>query len=128
MKILLDTHIFLWAFQNPHLLSPTALELMNDPKNELFLSIASVWEIQIKMDVGKMKFEQPLAEIIEFQQRVNNIQILPIELRHIYALSDLPMHRRDPFDRLLIAQSNAEQMPILSADAIFDQYNAQILR
>ncbi len=128
MKTLLDTHIFLWAFQNPHLLSPTALALMNDSSNELFLSIASIWEIQIKMDIGKMKFEQPLPEIIEFQQRVNSIQILPIELRHIYALGDLPLHHRDPFDRLLIAQSNVEKMPILSADGVFDRYSAQILR
>ena len=120
MNILLDTHIFLWAFRKPHLLSKSALNL--------FLSVASIWEIQIKADIGKLKFEQPFSEILAFQQRENNLQILPIEPRHIYALSNLPMHHRAPFDRLLIAQSNIEAMPILSADAAFDRYEAQILR
>ncbi len=128
MNLLLDTHIFLWAFREPHLLSKSALRLMDDPANNLFLSIASIWETQIKADIGKLKFEQPFPEILNFQQRVNNLQILSIEPRHIYALGDLPMHHRDPFDRLLLAQSNVEKMPILSADAVFNRYDAQILR
>ena len=100
---------------------------MDDSANNLFLSVASIWEIQIKADIGKLKFEQPFSEILAFQQRENNLQILPIEPRHIYGLSDLPMHHKDPFDRLLIAQSNVEKMPILSADAVFERYDAQIL-
>ena len=128
MRILLDTHIFIWAFQNPKLLLASALELMDNPDSELFLSIASIWEMQIKITIGKMIFEESLSEIIEFQQRVNNVQILLIEPRHIYELSNLPMHHRDPFDRLLLAQSNVEKMPLLSADAVFERYDTQILR
>lgn len=90
--------------------------------------MASVWEIQIKVDIKKLALPLPLSDLIALQRRTNNIQLLPIELRHIYALSDLPMHHRDPFDRLLIAQSNVEKMPILSADGVFDLYNAQTLR
>ena len=128
MKILLDTHIFIWAFREPHLLSASARNHLDNPNNLLFLSVVSAWEIQIKVDVGKLEFEEPLLKIIEFQRRVNNLQLLPIELRHISGLSRLPLHHRDPFDRLLLAQSNVEAMPLLSADAVFDAYNAQILR
>ena len=128
MKILLDTHIFIWAFREPHLLSASARNYLDNPDNLLFLSIASAREIQIQIDIGKLEFEEPLLEIIEFQRRVNNVQLLPIELRHINGLSRLPLHHRDPFDRLLLAQSNVEAMPLLSADAVFDAYDAQILR
>ena len=128
MRILSDTHIFIWFSQDSSQLSRSAHELLRNPENEIFLSMASIWEIQIKLDIKKLTLPLPLAELIALQRRENNIQILPIELHHIYALSDLPMHHRDPFDRLLIAQSNAERMPILTADAVFDRYNAQILR
>ncbi len=128
MKILSDTHIFIWFSQDSAQLSRSAHDLLKNPANEIFLSIASVWEIQIKLDIKKLALPLPLPDLITLQQRVNNIQILPIEPRHIYALSDLPMHHRDPFDRLLIAQSVTEAMPILTADAVFDRYDAQILR
>lgn len=92
------------------------------------MSLASVWEIQTKTDIGKLSLGEPLMDIIALEQRVNNLQLLPIELSHINALSGLPLHHRDPFDRLLIAQSLTEAMPILSADAVFELYPAQILR
>lgn len=128
MRILLDTHIFIGAFREPHLLSRSARQYLDDPDNSLFLSVASAWEIQIKVDIGKLEFEEPIRDIIEFQQRVNGLQLLPIELLHLNGLSQLPMHHRDPFDRLLLAQSNVEAMPLLSADTVFDAYDAQILR
>ena len=84
--------------------------------------------MQIKIGIGKLILSKPLLEVVARQQRVNNIQLLPIELSHINKLGALPMHHRDPFDRLLIAQSLAEAMPILTADAVFDLYPAQILR
>ncbi len=128
MKILIDTHIFIWFSQDSNQLSRSASALLRNPDNEIFLSMASAWEIQIKVDIQKLALPLPLLELIALQRQTNNLQILPIELSHIYALGALPMHHRDPFDRLLIAQSNAEAMPLLSADAIFDRYDAQILR
>ena len=128
MKILVDTHIFIWFSQDLNQLSRSASALLRNPDNEIFLSMASVWEIQIKVDIQKLALPIPLLDLIALQRQTNDLQILPIELRRIYALSALPMHHRDPFDRLLIAQSNAEKMPLLSADAIFDRYDAQILR
>ena len=128
MKILVDTHIFIWFSQDLNQLSRSASALLRNPDNEIFLSMASVWEIQIKVDIQKLALPIPLLDLIALQRQTNDLQILPIELRHIYALSALPMHHRDPFDRLLIAQSLAEQMPILSADAVFERYDAQILR
>lgn len=128
MSFLIDTHIFIWFFENSNRLSVSASALLKDPDNEIFLSMASVWEIQIKLDIKKFELDRPLSEIIALERQRNKIQLLPIEPRHIYALSALPMHHKDPFDRLLLAQSNSEKMPILSADAIFDRYDAQILR
>ena len=90
--------------------------------------MASIWEIQIKLDINKFELNRPLSEIIALERHENNLQILPIEAHHIYGLSALPMFHRDPFDRLLLAQSIREAMPILSADAVFDRYDAQILR
>ena len=128
MRILIDTHIFIWSLREPERLSASAVEILNDRQNVIFLSVVSAWEIQIKTGTNKLVLDQPLIETIARQQRVNNLQLLPIELRHISGLSRLPMHHRDPFDRLLLAQSNVEAMPLLSADAVFDAYDAQILR
>lgn len=128
MRILLDSHIFIWLHEAPEQLSGSATRLLQDLDNELFLSMASVWEIQIKMSLGKLSLSGHIFDVVTMEQRVNNVQLLPIELRHISGLSRLPMHHRDPFDRLLLAQSIAEKMPILSADAVFDNYDAQVLR
>ena len=84
--------------------------------------------MQIKLDIGKLTLSQPLFSAIALQQNANDLQLLPIELSHINALSGLPMHHRDPFDRLLIAQSISGNTPLLSADSVFDLYAAQILR
>ena len=128
MKILLDTHIFIWLHEAPQQLSQSATRLLQDLNNELFFSMASAWEIQIKVNLGKLSLSNHIFDMVTTQQRVNNLQLLPIELRHISGLSRLPLHHRDPFDRLLLAQSNVDAMPLLSADAVFDAYDAQILR
>ena len=128
MRILLDTHEFIWMHQAPELLSKSAILLIEDEENQLFLSMASVWEMQIKIDLKKLELSHHLVDVIATQKRENGVQLLPIEVRHIYGLSLLERHHRDPFDRLLIAQSNSEAMPILTADGVFDKYNAQILR
>lgn len=127
MNLLLDTHIFIWweiALKN---LSAQRVRMLKDSQNTLFLSLASIWEIQIKIQIGKFTFPKPLSEIIEGQQIINNLQILPITAEHIYELENLPFHHKDPFDRLLIAQAITENLTIVTDDAHFSAYSAKIL-
>ncbi|MDZ8051596.1 MAG: type II toxin-antitoxin system VapC family toxin [Aulosira sp. ZfuVER01] len=125
MKLLLDTHVLIWSAGNPEKLSQRVRNLLIDTNNLWVVSIASVWELQIKSQLGKLNLSSQLPNFIETQQRVNNLQILSIELSHIYALENLPKHHRDPFDRILIAQATIEKMPLLSIDVIFDSYPVQ---
>lgn len=127
MKILLDTHAFIWWDSDISQLSPTALQLCQNPANTLLLSAASVWEMQIKQQLGKLKLKLPLREIVQTQQESNGIVVLPVQLAHVLLLEQLPLHHRDPFDRLLIAQANAEQAALLSCDSIFQKYQVNII-
>jgi PIN domain nuclease of toxin-antitoxin system len=127
VKILLDTHVFIWINGSPEKVSQKAMALLLDVGNTLMLSMASVWEMQIKIQLGKIQLNAPLSELLATQQQINNLQILPIELEHILALAGLPDSHRDPFDRLLIAQAVVTQMPIVSVDAVFDSYPVQRL-
>ena len=127
MRILIDTHIFIWWNDEPERLSKRALELCEDPSNTLVLSIASAWEMQIKYQLGKLALSAPLRTIIESQMRDNGIEILPVTLPHVFALENLPPIHKDPFDRLLIAQSIAENIPVLSVDSVFKNYPISLL-
>ncbi|NES82353.1 MAG: type II toxin-antitoxin system VapC family toxin [Moorea sp. SIO2B7] len=127
MKLLLDTHTFIWLTVSQGKLSEQVKSLLADRQNDLFLSLVSVWEMQIKLQLNKLSFNFPLAEVLERQQQTNDLYFLPIELDHIYALASLPLQHRDPFDRLLIAQAVVEQMPLLSIDSVFDGYPIQRL-
>jgi PIN domain nuclease of toxin-antitoxin system len=122
VKILVDTHVFLWWESAPEHLSATGLAILTDLQNTILLSIASIWEIQIKISLGKLALTEMLPVVVERQIGINQVQILPIALDHIYALSQLPDHHRDPFDRLLIAQAMRESVPILTADSAYTQY------
>ncbi|WPF90062.1 type II toxin-antitoxin system VapC family toxin [Cyanobacterium aponinum AL20118] len=123
MKILLDTHAFIWWNLTPEKLSLNGLNLIEDKKNIIYLSIASVWEMQIKISINKLHFDNPLSQIITKQRNINNFQILSIELEHIWELKNLPLHHKDPFDRILIAQAIIEKIPILTIDSIFQNYS-----
>lgn len=127
MKDLFDTHTFIWRQSNPGKLSTRALALCEDKTNILLLSLASVWEMQIKVQLGKITLHMPLPEIIESQQQTNQVEVLPIVLAHIFALGTLPDHHKDPFDRLLIAQAMAEDVSIISHDAAMAQYPVTIV-
>lgn len=127
MKILLDTHAFIWWDSDISQLSPTALQLCQNPANTLLLSAASVWEMQIKQQLGKLKLKLPLREIVQTQQESNGIVVLPVQLAHVLLLEQLSLHHRDPFDRLLIAQANAEQAALLSCDSVFQKYQVNII-
>jgi len=127
MKLLLDTHTFIWWDNEPEKLSQKVNDFLLDNTNEIILSVVSVWEMQIKIQLGKFKLKLPLQEIIESQQKTNNIYILPIELKHVLALGNLPTHHRDPFDRLLVTQSNIEDAYLVSKDPIFANYPVKVL-
>lgn len=127
MNLLLDTHVFLWLNDTPEKLSPAALAACQDENNILFLSLASAWEIQIKQQLGKLELSENLHTLVSTQQQQNGLQLLPIEMAHIEALSQLPTVHRDPFDRLLIAQSIQQQMQIVSADQVFTNYPVKLI-
>jgi PIN domain nuclease of toxin-antitoxin system len=122
MRLLLDTHAFIWWDSDPVRLSPTALAACRDRANVLLLSVASVWEMQIKLQLGKLKLDLPLKDVIENQRKANSLEILPIELEHVLALDSLPSPHKDPFDRLLVAQVNLEGLTLVSGDPIFAKY------
>jgi len=127
MKALLDTHTFIWWDSEPLRLSPQVLSICQNSENVLLVSVASLWEMQIKLQLGKLKLRMPLAELVSAQRQVNKIEILEVKLEHIMALGELPPHHRDPFDRLLIAQANIEQAILLSKDPIFAQYPVKVV-
>lgn len=127
MRLLLDTHIFIWWAGEPARLPPTFLSHLRNPENTLVLSVASVWEMQIKAGLGKLELRQSLSELIESQRRVNGLELLTITLEHVLALEGLPRHHGDPFDRLLVAQANAEAMPLMSTDRVFVNYPVELL-
>jgi len=126
MKLLLDTHSFIWWANEPEKLSERVLTACEDKKNDLILSVVSVWEMQIKIQLGKLQLRHPLKELVSKQQETNNLQILPITLEHVPALEDLPNHHRDPFDRLLIAQSRKEKLRLVSKDDVFPRYSVKL--
>ncbi len=123
MRVLLDTSAFLWAASEPEKLSVKAQDTIRDAQNQLFFSLASVWEIQIKVQLRKLNLKNPLLSTIETQQQKNGIQLLEIELPHILALADIADHHRDPFDRLLVAQARAESLTFITNDAKIQQYD-----
>ncbi|MCX6034460.1 MAG: type II toxin-antitoxin system VapC family toxin [Chloroflexi bacterium] len=125
MNILLDTHAFLWFVEDDIKLSATARALIEDNQSRPFLSVASLWEIAIKISLGKLQLTQPYEEFIPQQLAMNGIGILGVTIAHTAAVATLPFHHRDPFDRLLAVQSNIEEMPLVSADPAFDAYRVK---
>ncbi len=127
MKLLLDTHIFLWLNSHPQKLPGNILNACADTNNQLYLSLVSPWEIQIKQQLGKLHLNASLSKLVETQINQNNMQILPIKLKHIYALNGLPEIHKDPFDRLLIAQAGIEFMTLVSVDKTIQQYSVEVI-
>jgi len=128
MKLLLDTQIFIWWADAPERLSQDMLSALENETNSLFLSVASVWEMQIKTQLGKLKLSLPLKELVESQREANDLQLLSVELAHVLTLDALPFHHKDPFDRLLIAQSIEEDVTLVSADSKFSAYPIKLLQ
>jgi PIN domain nuclease of toxin-antitoxin system len=127
VKVLLDTHTFIWLFDSPEHLSGRAAAICQVPANVLVLSVVSIWEIVIKLQIGELRLGQPLGAIIDDQRQVNGLEVAPVELAHVLAVERLPLHHRDPFDRLLIAQASVESLPILSVDPVLRQYPITVI-
>jgi PIN domain nuclease of toxin-antitoxin system len=127
VRLLLDTHAFLWFVLDDRQLSRTAKDLIENPANDVDISPASYWEIAIKISIGKYSLSQPYRQFIETQIARNDFRILHVEPRHTSALTTMPFHHKDPFDRLLVAQALTETIPIVSADGVLDSYGVQRL-
>lgn len=126
MRLLLDTHAFIWMLEAPEQLSARVAQAHNDPVNTLIVSVASLWEIQIKQALGKLEMDVSLAQIVREQIDTHRYELLDIRVEHVLALDTLPRHHNDPFDRVLIAQACTEQIPLASTDAVFKQYPAEL--
>ncbi|PSB50379.1 PIN domain nuclease [filamentous cyanobacterium Phorm 6] len=124
MNILLDTHTFLWYLEDNKQLSSKAAELLEDPSNTLRLSIASLWEISIKLGLGKLSLQNSFSELEEVLQQLK-IEVLPITFSDTECYLNLPLHHRDPFDRILVAQAINHSLVLVSCDVAFDAYDLQ---
>jgi PIN domain nuclease of toxin-antitoxin system len=127
MKLLLDTQCFLWFISGNSKLSESARQLIEATDNQPFLSMASLWEMSIKISLGKLELEQPFETLIPEQVAQNGVEVLHIQFSHVAVVASLPFHHRDPFDRLIAAQANVEQISIVSSDEIFDAYGVRRL-
>ena len=127
MRLLLDTHTFIWWASESEKLSPRVRLLLNDPQNDLYLSTASIWEMQIKFQLGKLTRHEPLADSIKKQQTENALHILSVTLEHALALEHLPLHHKDPFDRMLVAQAKTEDLVLVTHDSQLAKYPIKTL-
>lgn len=126
MKFLLDTHSLIWFLEDSLKLSIRAKNEIKNPKNECFVSIVSLWEIALKIGIGKLELDIPFSEF-EMEIYKNNFEILPIEFEHLQQLNQLEFYHKDPFDRLLIAQAQSEKMIFISKDENFNKYKVEVL-
>ena len=126
MQLLIDTHILIWFLEGNNLLSKPNRQIIADSNNDVFISIASLWEIAIKISIGKLTLNNPLADVIK-QIAADDIEILPISPEHILSVSTLPFHHRDPFDRIIISQAQIENLPVMTDDREFKNYGIKII-
>jgi PIN domain nuclease of toxin-antitoxin system len=122
MRLLIDSQSLIWYVDQDHLLSPTAHAAMTDPDNDLLLSAATIWEIAIKVGLNKLSLSMPYRQWITQAMTDLSMTVLPITVEYADVQAGLPKHHRDPFDRLLVAQAQAENMTLVSADPGFDPY------
>ncbi len=127
MKLLLDTHAFIWLNDNPLQLSEKIISMCSSGEHRFFLSIASAWEMQIKSQLGKLDLSMSVRELIETNMSENNISLLPITLSDIEQLEKLPLHHKDPFDRIIIAQAILGDFTIVSVDSAFANYDVPVI-
>ncbi|PKA23064.1 type II toxin-antitoxin system VapC family toxin [Leptospira levettii] len=127
MKFLLDTHTYLWILFEPENLSKKVLKLVENPENALYLSVASIWEMIIKFKIGKLNLQNSPEKIISESLVAIDCNVLEITMAHTFGLLNLPDLHKDPFDRILVCQSNLEKMPILTKDSLITQYKVNVI-
>lgn len=127
MRYLLDTHTFLWWNMDDAQLSSMAKELIADGNNEIFLSAATAWEIAIKTARGRLTLPEDPTRYVSNRMNLHGFQALPVQVHHAVQVYKLPQHHADPFDRLLIAQSQIESLPLISADADIRKYGVEVI-
>ncbi len=125
MKVLLDTHTLLWALTDESKLSERVRELL--PRAETWFSVASLWEILIKAQTGKIALPRPAGPFVISKLQLNGVRLLPVKPGHVLRIESLPNHHRDPFDRMLIAQSVEENLPVVTADRVFALYPVELI-
>lgn len=126
MSYLIDTHTLLWYFKGDLQLSKTANEILEDEKKQKYVSMASLWEIAIKVNIERLQLDYPFADI-EHKLKFENIGIFNISFLHTQQVLNLPLHHRDPFDRMIIAQGITEDLTIISKDKNFSLYPVKLL-
>ena len=127
MRILLDTHIFLWFISGDSKLDGYSRELIENPDNGRFLSVASIWEITIKSSLGRLEVQMPISALVRDHVWTNAIELLAIAPEHLDVLHGLPYHHKDPFDRIIIAQAVYEEMGLLAKDSAFGDYDVRLV-
>lgn len=127
MNLLLDSHTFIWWHEEPQKLSTNAFEAISEPANSIFLSLVSIWEIQLKLLTGKLTLNEKLGDAVQNERDRNGFGLLSVELEHIIGLANLPNYHKDPFDRLMIAQSITEKMTLVTVDSMLSAYDVATL-
>jgi len=125
VRLLLDTHVFLWWVEDAPALSHKARKVIVDSENQCFLSLVSIWEMAIKLSLGKLKLPDAIERFIPEQLAANGFSQLQIDFRHVARVAALTFHHRDPFDRLLVAQAIEEKLPVITADPLFAKYGVK---
>jgi PIN domain nuclease of toxin-antitoxin system len=125
--ILIDTHAFLWFVYDDARLSPTAAQALTDPAQGKVLSVASLWEIAVKVTIGKLRLGMSFPEFVESSVTSRELRVLPVELAHLAEYVELPLHHRDPFDRLMVAQARVEALAVLTSDQRFSEYGIETI-
>lgn len=126
MKLILDTHAFLWWAGEPERLSARVVEACEDRGNDLLLSVISILEIRLKLDAGKLEIDLPLEDMVRAHERADRLTLLPVLASHVYAMRELPRIHRDPFDRLLVAQVVVEEASIATSDEEVGRYPVKV--
>jgi PIN domain nuclease of toxin-antitoxin system len=127
MRLIVDTQAFLWFIMGDNHLTPRWRTAIESKSNQTYVSIASLWEIAIKLSNQKLEIDMSFDELIEFQVERNGFVLLPIFPHHLKPLTHLPHHHRDPFDRIIIAQAQTEKFPIVTTDSQFKRYDVELL-
>ncbi|MFV1860013.1 MAG: type II toxin-antitoxin system VapC family toxin [Anaerolineales bacterium] len=127
MNLIVDTQVFLWWLVDDGALSERARDLMRDAGNTLYLSAVSAWEIAIKAALGRLELSGDPTIVVPEQMAANSIEPLPMQISHALHVNSLPPHHRDPFDRMLVAQSQIESLPILTSDARIGHYDVEVV-